>query len=64
MWTFQFAKVRGYNKDTSANRYEGVFFLDKNPGEYEIKVLRQQKLARSAAFTVGADGRIVDNGIA
>jgi hypothetical protein len=41
-----------------------MFFLDKNPGEYEVKVLRQQKLARSASFTVGADGRIVDNGIA
>jgi hypothetical protein len=64
LWTFQFAKVRGFNKDTSANSYEGVFFLDKNPGEYEIKVLRQQKLARSATFTVGADGKIVDNGIA
>jgi len=29
-----------------------------------VKVLREQKLARSAAFSVGADGRIVDNGIA
>lgn len=65
LWTFQFARVRGYNHDTaSANSYESVFFLDKNPGDYEIKVLRQQKLARSASFTVGADGRIVDNGIA
>ncbi len=64
LWLFQFAKVRGFNKDTSANSYEGVFFLDKNPGDYEIKILRQQKLARTAAFTVGADGRIVDNGIA
>lgn len=64
LWTFQFAKVRGFNHDTSANSWDGVFFLDKNPGDYEIKVLRQQKLARTAAFTVGADGRIVDNGIA
>ena len=65
LWTFQFAKARGYNNDSSsANSYSGIFFLDKNPGDYEIKVLRQQKLARSATFTVGADGRIVDNGIA
>jgi hypothetical protein len=64
LWKFGFAKVRGYNNDTSANQYDGVFFLDKNPGDYEIKVLRLQKLARTAAFSVGADGRIVDNGIA
>jgi hypothetical protein len=65
LWTFQFARVRGYDNDSSsATRYDGMFFLDKNPGEYEVKVLRQQKLARSASFTVGADGRIVDNGIA
>lgn len=64
LWKFGFAKVRGYNHDTSANNWDGVFFLDKNPGDYEIKVLREQKLARAAAFSVGADGRIVDNGIA
>lgn len=64
LWTFQFALVRGYNEGTDANRYAGVFFLDKNPGEYEVKILRQQKLARAASFSVGADGRIVDNGIA
>jgi hypothetical protein len=65
LWTFQFLKVRGYNQDTeSAATYPETFFLDKHPGDYEIKVLRDQKLARSATFTVGADGRIVDNGIA
>jgi hypothetical protein len=64
LWTFQFAKVRGYNESTSASTYPETFFLDKNPGDYEIKVLRQQKLARAGAFTVGADGRIVDNRIA
>jgi hypothetical protein len=64
LWQFQFMKVRGYNHDTSANNWDGVFFLDKNPGDYEVKILRQQKLARSATFSVGADGRIVDNGIA
>ncbi len=64
LWTFSFAKVRGYNKDTSANSYDGVMFLDKNPGDYEIKVLRKDKPVRTAKFTVGADGKIVDNGIA
>ena len=64
LWQFQFLKVRGYNHDTSANNWSGVFFLDKNPGDYEIKILREQKLARSATFSVGANGWIVDNGIA
>ncbi len=65
LWTFQFLKVRGYNHDPStATSYPETFFLDKNPGDYEIKVLREQKLARSATFSVGSDGRIVDNGLA
>jgi hypothetical protein len=63
LWKFSFPKVRGYNTDNSTN-YPDAFWLDKNPGDYEIKVMRQQKLARAASFSVGADGRIVDNGIA
>jgi len=42
---------------------EKVFYLSKNPGDYEIKVLRKGKLARSAKFSVGDDGKIVDPGI-
>jgi hypothetical protein len=64
LWSFSFAKVRGFNNGSDALRYPDVFFLDKNPGDYEVKILRQQKLARAGAFSVGADGRIVDNGIA
>ncbi|BDI32098.1 hypothetical protein CCAX7_41490 [Capsulimonas corticalis] len=62
--TFDFAKVsKGRNGD-SANNYDSMFFLDKHPGEYEIKVLRGGKLARSAKFTIGPDGALVDNGLA
>ena len=65
LWTFQFLKVRGYNHEPStATSYPETFLLNKNPGDYEIKVLREQKLARSATFVVGPDGWIVDNGIA
>lgn len=64
LWQFTFFKVRGFNKDTSATRYPDTFFLDKNPGHYQIRVLRAGKLARVADFTVGADGVIGDNGIA
>ncbi len=42
----------------------GAIVLDKNPGDYEVKVLRGGKLSRTMKFTVGADGKIVDSGIA
>ena len=35
----------------------------KHPGEYEIKVLQNGKLARTAKFTFGSDYKIADNGI-
>jgi hypothetical protein len=40
-----------------------LFMVHSNPGEYELKVLWNNKLARSIKFTVGADG-MFDNGIA
>lgn len=63
-YVFRFSKVAAYNKMFSANSYPDTFFLDKNPGEYEIKVLVKGQLARTTTFTVGADGKVVDNGIA
>ena len=62
--TFIFAKVAKSLKQESANNYDSMFFLDKHPGDYELKVLRDGKLARSAKFTIGADGALVDNGLA
>jgi hypothetical protein len=41
-----------------------LYALSANKGEYEVKVLRNNKLARSIKFAVGPDGKIVDNGIA
>lgn len=64
MWEFTFFNVAGFNHNQSASDYSEKFFLDKNPGEYEIKVLRENQLARSLKFTVGKDGKIVDNGVA
>ena len=62
---FRFSKVAVTNKMISANHeYPGTHFLDKNPGKYEIKVLVKGQLARTTSFTVGPDGKIVDNGIA
>jgi hypothetical protein len=63
-WAFSWGQVRGWNANTSsANNTSELFFLATNPGEYEVKVLRDGDLARSAKFTVGPDGRLVDNGI-
>lgn len=61
---YDFMTVRGFNKSSGYNNWSSIFFLDKNPGNYEIKVLRNNQLARSINFTVGKDGKIVDNGIA
>lgn len=61
---FTFNNVMGFNHSQSANDYSSQFFLDKNPGEYEIKLLREGQLARSFKFIVGIDGKIVDNKIA
>jgi hypothetical protein len=63
-WTFSWGLVRGWNSDTSsANNTSAIFFLNRNPGEYEVKVLRDGALARSTKFTVGPDGKLVDNGL-
>ena len=64
-WRFDFNAVPQTHKMTSANRYPAHFhFLDKHPGEYVVKVLRDGKLARAAKFTVGPDGKVVENGLA
>src|SRR5438876_11447876 len=39
------------------------FFLFKQKTAYEIKVLRNGKLARTAKFSFGSDYKIVDTGI-
>lgn len=43
---------------------EGVsgWKLWENPGEYEVKVLRDNKVVRTFKFTIGANGRPKDNG--
>lgn len=64
IWEVLFAQIRGFNKKQYKDSLAGQFFLDQNPGEYEIKVLRDNQLARVIKFTVGADGKIVDNNVA
>lgn len=64
IWEFTFPTVRGFNKSQSMNDYSSSYFLDKNPGEYEIRIMRDDLPSRSIRFTVGRDGKIVDNGFA
>lgn len=61
LWGFSWGVVRSARGDRSGAEY---FILDENPGEYELKVLENGKLIRAVKFTVGPDGKIVDNGIA
>jgi hypothetical protein len=60
LWTCEWNRVRR----TTNDRFSGTYFLDKNPGEYDVKVLRDGKLSRDVKFTVGPDGNVVDTGIA
>ncbi len=53
--------LRSDKEPEFANRND--FPLYKNPGEYEIKILQNGKLARTAKFTVGPNGQLVDTGI-
>jgi hypothetical protein len=39
------------------------FKMYENPGEYEIKILENGKLAGTAKFTMGPGGKLVDSGI-
>ena len=60
---FQFTKLRWFRDEEhrSANEYNTQLFLDKNPGIYELKVLRDGKLIRTTQFTIGPDGKLVDS---
>ena len=40
--------------------FNGIYEMDKNPGEYEIKVLVKGALARVAKFTINPDGTLAN----
>jgi len=61
--TFYFATVRTANGGPMPDSYRDSFYIDKNLGEYEIKVLRNGELTRSLKFAVGPDKKIADNGL-
>ena len=55
-------KAMVWNKQPEA--FPEHFQMYKNPGEYEIKILENGKLARTAKFTMGSNYQLVDTGIA
>lgn len=60
-WNFVFYNLR--QADPERN-YPNAILLKNTPGIYEIKVLLDGELARTATVSVGAGGEIVDSGIA
>ena len=61
-WVFGWFLVRGYNHGETQYSTQ-VHYLDKNPGEYTVKVLRGGELCRETKFTVGDDGKLAENGL-
>lgn len=59
---FHFLKALLWDKSPSS-AVQDYFPMYKNPGEYEIKVLLNGKLARTAKFTMGTNYQLVDTGI-
>src|SRR5205085_1036248 len=60
----RFPSVKGYDKTgEQPGMFGPLYMLAANPGDYELKVLWQNHLARSIKFTVKPDGNF-DNGIA
>jgi hypothetical protein len=57
----EFPMVKGWDK--AGENQKDVFKLAENPGEYEFKLLWNNKLARSIKFAVAPGGKI-DNGVA
>jgi hypothetical protein len=60
---FTFEKAILWDKEPGVMEPGFYYEMYKNPGEYEIKVLQNGKLARVAKFTFGSDYKIVDSGI-
>ncbi len=53
-----------WDKNPTSSSFPRDFPMYKNPGEYEIKILQNGKLARTARFTMGPNSQLVDTGIA
>jgi hypothetical protein len=62
-YAFQFGLVYGIRTRPESEDFSETWRLNAHPGDYEIKVLWNGNLVRTAVFSVDADGKLVDNGI-
>ena len=60
---FSFQKAILWDKEPTIMEPGFYYEMYKHPGEYEIKILQNGKLARTAKFTMGSDYKIADTGI-
>jgi len=60
---FNFQKAMLWDKEPTVMEPGFYYEMYKNPGDYEIKVLQNGKLARTATFKFGTDYKIVDTGL-
>jgi hypothetical protein len=60
---FSFQRAMLWDKEPTVMAPGFYYEMYKHPGDYEIKVLQNGKLARSAKFSFGSDYKIVDTGI-
>lgn len=59
-WQFYWHNFRLDNNGTfRRENYPDAFYLDKNPGEYTVKIYRSGAQIRELSFSVGANGKIV-----
>lgn len=59
-WQFQWSNFLYDNNGTfNRDNYPNAHYADKNPGEYTVKIYRNDKQIRELSFTVGADGKFV-----
>jgi hypothetical protein len=60
---FSFQKAMLWDREPTVMEPGYYYEMYKHPGEYEIKVLQNGKLARAAKFSFGSDYKIADSGI-
>jgi hypothetical protein len=59
-WQFQWNNVLFDNNGTfNRENFPNAHYVDKNPGEYTVRIFRSNTQIRELAFTVGADGKFV-----
>jgi hypothetical protein len=59
-WQFQWKNVLVDNNGTfNRDNFPNAFYIDKNPGNYTVKIYNKGVQIRELEFTVGSDGRFV-----